>query len=507
MIRTRLLSLPLALVALALLLTPAPEDARAQTHRGTPTPLTLDLVASVDSEPLFVVSPPGDFDRIFIVGRRGQISVVRNGALLATPFLDLSERVSTNRSERGLLGLAFHPNFATNGLFYVNYTSDGDDAPFGDSVVARFQVEGDPMTDDTADAASLDVILTYEQPFSNHNAGWMGFGPDDFLYIATGDGGGQEDPNEEAQDRSNLLGCILRIDVDADDFPAESLRDYAVPQTNPFVGQAGVRPEIWAYGLRNPFRADFDDATGEFWIVDVGQDSFEEINLQAASSVGGQNYGWDCREGFVCTGESQCDCQATIYTDPLYVYEHLLGRCSITGAAVYRGCSIPDLQGLFFFADFCTGEVWTLDDDGAGVTVQNRTSELGVGNFQATSFSTDALGEVYLCTQSGGVYRVAADNADGFVGPDCNANGVADACDIRTGFSDDSDASGVPDECEPDPCPADFNDDGAVSPADLSVLLSNWGMGGSEADLDASGAVGPPDLSVLLANWGPCPTP
>lgn len=465
----------------------------AQTmERGAPTPLRTVRIASGLTQPTFVGAPESDFERLFIVEKTGRIKIYQDGSVLGTPYINLSSRLTASGFEQGLLGLAFHPDFENNGYFYVNYTNN-----FGNSVIARYTANGDPLTSNTADFNSEQIVLTVNQPFTNHNCGWLDFGPDGFLYVPFGDGGSGNDPGNRAQNLNTLLGKMLRIDVDADDFPGDANRNYAIPGDNPFVGQAGL-DEIWAYGLRNPFRNAFDRETGDLWIADVGQNAREEVNFQPADSNGGENYGWRCKEGFLCTGLSGCNCSSPALTDPIHDYSHTGAICSITGGYVYRGCNIPDLQGTYFFADYCSNQIWSLRYDGANVfDFQERTSEFvpDVGGISfITSFGQDAYGELYICDQGGEVFKIEADTPTGFVGPDCNNNGAADACDILDGTSADDNNNGIPDECEPAPCPWDLSGDGEVGSADLAALLGSW-----------NAPFGSEDLAALLGSWGPCP--
>ena len=410
------------------------------------TPLKTIRVAPGLTQPVFVTHVPGDFSRVFIVELGGQIKILdlSTSTVLGTAYLNLSGVISTG-GERGLLGLAFHPNYASNGYFYVDYTNTS-----GNTVVARYQVTGSPATSNVANPASASILLTIGQPFANHNGGWIGFGPNDgYLYIATGDGGSSCDPGQRAQDiTSQLLGKILRIDVD-------SGSPYAIPPTNPFVGVTGD-DEIWAYGLRNPFRCAFDSATGDFYIGDVGQNAVEEIDFQAAASPGGENYGWDCMEGSQCSstssgcGTAGCTCGAAGLKLPIHEYDHSVGNV-ITGGEVYRGCAIADLAGTYFFADEGSNRIWSFRVvGGVKQDFQERTSELAPGgglDLQTiASFGTDAFGVIYLCDLLGGeIFRITPDTA----GPvlDCNANDSEDACDVRSGASADANNDGVPDEC------------------------------------------------------------
>ncbi|MFN0057878.1 MAG: PQQ-dependent sugar dehydrogenase [Planctomycetota bacterium] len=403
------------------------------------TPLTTVRIASGLSQPLYLTHAPGDTTRLFVVLKAGIIRVIENGVLLATPFLNIDPLVDSTTLEWGMLGLAFHPDYATNGYFFVNYSANG-----GDTIIARYQVTANP---NVADPASAYQILYLDQPSANHRGGWLDFGPDGYLYDFQGDGGPQNDPNNRAQNLNLLLGKILRLDVDGvDDFPADATKNYSIPPTNPFVGIAG-EDEIWAYGLRNPWRGSFDRATGDLWIADVGQFQREEVDFQPAGFAGGANYGWRCIEGTLCTGMTGCTCGSPTLTAPIHEYNHTFG-VSITGGYVYRGCAIPDLVGTYFFADYQTERLWTLRyEAGVVVGLTERTVELDPPTFtidQIASFGEDALGEIYIVDLGGEIFKVVAAGAL----TDCNLNGIADACDIATGVSQDLDASGVPDECE-----------------------------------------------------------
>lgn len=358
-------------------------------------------IASGLSRPVFVTAPAGDMSRIFIVEQRssstGRIRIVKDGNLLGTPFLSVT--VSTG-SEQGLLGLAFHPDYANNGFFYINYTrSDGD------TVIARYTVSGNP---DIADSGSAQTVMIIDQPFSNHNGGYLAFGPDGYLYIPTGDGGSGNDPGNRAQNINELLGKILRVDVNGDDFPGDGNKNYANPPTNPFVGVNGL-DEIWAIGMRNPWRCDFDNLTGDLYIGDVGQDVREEIDFQPASSTGGENYGWRCKEGTRCTGLSGCSCDDTTLVDPIHEYDHGPG-CSVSGGVVYRGAAIAVLPGTYFFSDFCDDRIFSFRYDGSNVTeFTDRTAQLtpDVGTIdQVAAFGEDAAGEMYICDLGGEVFKV-----------------------------------------------------------------------------------------------------
>jgi len=350
------------------------------------------------ANPIFVTAPPGDTSRLFVVERAGRIRIVdlATGTLLPTPFLDISPMVRTG-SERGLLGLAFHPQYATNGLFYIHYSSTQGGCADHCARVSEFAVSADP---NVADAASERVLLVVSQPAGNHDGGWIDFGPDGYLYVAFGDGGGRDDQFGNGQNLGSLLATLLRLDVNGRDPGLE----YAIPPDNPFVGQPGALPEIWAYGLRNPWRCSFDRATGDLWIADVGQNAWEEIDVADAAAGGGAgaNYGWSVLEGTHCFPSPPCD--PTPHVAPIYEYSHAEG-CSISGGYVYRGCRMPFLQGRYFFADYCGGWVRSLVlDAGAATDVQDHAA-LAVAS--PASFGQDADGELYVVSIQGGrIYRI-----------------------------------------------------------------------------------------------------
>jgi glucose/arabinose dehydrogenase len=349
----------------------------------------LQEIVSGLSVPLYLTAPPGDAARLFIVEKTGAIRIIRDGVLLPDPFLDLSARVS-NGGEQGLLGMAFDPDYATNGRFVVHFTDLA-----GNTTLSRFQASINP---DVADPASELLILAAVQPFTNHNGGQVAFGPDGFLYLGLGDGGGGGDPGNRAQDLSDLLGSILRIDV-------RSTEPYTVPADNPFV-QSGA-PEVWSYGLRNPWRFSFDRATGDLYIADVGEQAWEEIDVSTAAQGAGKgaNYGWNIMEGTHCFLASGCD--QTGLTLPVLEYSHQEG-CSITGGYVYRGSAIPSLQGHYLYADLCQRWVRSFRLAEGAVTEQTEwPSLMPVGS--VLSFGEDALGEIYVLDQSGRVSKIVPD--------------------------------------------------------------------------------------------------
>jgi glucose/arabinose dehydrogenase len=338
-------------------------------------------VVSGLTRPLQVTYAPDDPGRLFVVEQDGRIRIIQNGSVLSTAFLDIASLVSRNGPERGLLGLAFHPNYTQNGWFFVNYTNTQ-----GNTVVARYTVSSDP---NRANASSAAIVLTQTQPYANHNGGHLAFGPDGYLYIGLGDGGSGGDPENRAQNRQTWLGKMLRINVNQ--------LPYTVPANNPFVNTTGTLPEIWALGLRNPWRYSFDRATGDLYIADVGQNQWEEVNFQAANNPGGQNYGWRVYEG---THPFNGGPLAGAVM-PVAEYSHSGGNCSVTGGYVYRGAALPGLQGYYFYGDLCSGVIWTLRNTGGNwVASQFRDT-----NYSITSFGEDQQGELYLVDYNGSILR------------------------------------------------------------------------------------------------------
>jgi glucose/arabinose dehydrogenase len=338
---------------------------------------------------------PGDgTDRLFVVEQRGVISVFNNdqAANTKTAFLDISGRVNDQGNEEGLLGLAFHPQFAENGFFYVNYTA----ASPRRTVISRFRVSSGDAN--RADPGSEEVLLEFNQPFSNHNGGQVAFGPDGMLYIAVGDGGSGGDPQNHGQNLETLLGTILRIDVNAQ---ADG-KLYQIPTDNPFVGNTdGARGEIYAYGLRNPWRFSFDSETGQLWTGDVGQNRFEEINIVES----GKNYGWNTMEGRECFNPSS-GCNQEGLELPVWQYGRAQGDVSVTGGYVYRGETIAELQGLYIYADFASGRVWSLDASNRSNPVN---AEVVRASFPVSSFGVDQANELYLCGFDDRIYKFAYD--------------------------------------------------------------------------------------------------
>jgi len=429
------------------------------------TPLRTALVASGLNAPVFLTAPPDDHNRLFVCEQNlGRIRIIKNGVTLPTAFLNIGSLISFG-GERGLLSMAFHPEYASNGHFFVNYTNTS-----GDTVIARYTVSVDP---DLADPTSAVILKTIPQDFANHNGGQLQFGPDGYLYVGMGDGGSGNDPLNRAQDPQSLLGKILRLDVDAG--------PPYVPASNPFVGDPNTLDEIWALGVRNPWRFSFDRESGDLYIADVGQNNREEINFQPADSLGGENYGWDCEEGFICTPTSSggygCTCGDGNLVSPILDVAHTdSGTCSITGGYVYRGCAMPDLVGTYFFSDYCGGYIRTFEyapGDAVPPPYTDRTAELGPISGSIVSFGEDAAGELYIVTLAGDVYKIIADagpvcgdflvesgeqcdDGNTVSGDGCSAscqlesvcgNGaveVGETCDPPDGFSCDAQCQSIP---------------------------------------------------------------
>lgn len=356
--------------------------------------IDIELVANGFDAPVSIKH--ANDSKLFVVERKGVIKILNaNGTVNSTDFLDINSKVSDSGGERGLLGLTFHPNYNTNGYFYVNYINNS-----GNTVIARYS----RMNETTADATSELILLTINQPASNHNGGDMNFGPDGYLYIASGDGGGSGDPNNYAQSLNTLLGKLLRIDVDN----TSNGNNYAIPSTNPYLNDGNVNtlPEIWAYGLRNPWRFSFDKAIGDLWIADVGQGTYEEINMTSYTTPG-LNYGWRCYEGANHPyNTSDCPPESST-TRPIAEYSHNgdgAFKCSITGGFRYRGSLYPSLTGLYFFADYCSDEIGVLTPNGAdwSMAFPQQYSNKGW-----TTFGEDNTGELYIAgLESGEVFKI-----------------------------------------------------------------------------------------------------
>jgi glucose/arabinose dehydrogenase len=369
-------------------------DSPPAATRALPTVL-LQTVTSGLAAPVSITNAGDGSNRLFITEQAGKIRIYDGAQLLPTPFLDISSLVNyTNGGERGLFSVAFHPQYATNGYFYVNYTRKSD----GAIVVARYHVSGNA---NRGDLGSGTILLTVAHPATNHNGGQLQFGLDGYLYISLGDGGGTGDDHGligNGQDLSQLLGKMLRIDVN-------SGSPYAIPASNPFVGQMGARGEIWAYGLRNPWRFSFDRQTGDLLIGDVGQGAVEEIDFQPVASSGGENYGWRCKEGDRDYNMSTNNCASATFTAPVLVYDHGSAPCyAVTGGYRYHGARHPQFNNMYFYADYCTGQIWGATASGATWSTQELTRT----SYYISSFGEDEPGEIYVADAvGGGIYRIS----------------------------------------------------------------------------------------------------
>lgn len=384
--------------------------------------ISMVKIAGGFTRPLHIAHAGDESGRLFVVEQAGRIKIIAAGQVMTTPFLDISDRVrspaSGGGSEEGLLSVAFPPGYGGDkDYFYVYYTRLD-----GDNQLSRFSISGDPQR---ADAGSEEPILTFNHPdHLNHNGGLLTFGPQGYLYIGTGDGGGGGDPEENAQNPSSLLGKMLRIDVEFISQPpvsgefqmflpfirhaashSDESPQYLIPPSNPFVGEPGYRPEIWALGLRNPWRYAFDRLTHDLYIADVGQNSFEEVNFQPASSPGGENYGWDIMEASHCF-EPPSGCDQTGLVLPVAEYPRDLGR-SITGGFVYRGQDFGDLEGIYFYADFATGRIWGLQKKTIAQEIQWESKILLETSHRISTFGEDQSGELFLADYAAGeIYQL-----------------------------------------------------------------------------------------------------
>jgi glucose/arabinose dehydrogenase len=476
----------LALAALGLM---APSPALADI------PIRSTRVASGLMTPVFAGSPPGDASRLFILeqGNQGVASIkilnLNTGSLNSTPFLTISGLLTGGES--GLLGLAFHPDYANNGKFYVNVTAAG-----GAGITRIMEFNRSAGNPDLADPTG-NTILEFAQPQFNHNGGWVGFGPlDGLLYIASGDGGGANDsgpghsePGGNAQDLTdNLLGKMLRIDVNGDDFPADDTRDYRIPPTNPFAGAIEGDDEIWSYGLRNPWRASHDRLTGDLYIGDVGQESREEIDFQPGNSPGGENYGWRMREGFIQNPSHVGGPPPPGNVDPIHDYDRTVGT-TVTGGYVYRGDENDALRGTYFFADVGPGRIWAFKYDGKNLNnFREYTGQIptDVGTMEGiVSFGEDALGRLYVVDYGGEIFRLTP----AFPG-DANLDRTVNINDFSTLASNFNMAAGAT------WAQGDFTDDGAINITDFAVMAANWNQSGGA---DNASAIPETELPAALA--------
>ncbi|MFO1349230.1 MAG: PQQ-dependent sugar dehydrogenase [Gammaproteobacteria bacterium] len=391
----------------------------ALLYAQIPPGVTLEPLVNVTGQPIAIRNAGDGSGRLFIVRRSGDILVFSAGNVLAEPFLDINTLVNDTGGEQGLLGLAFHPDYANNGFFYVNYIRAA--TPLDRTVIARYHVAA--ANPNKADPNSAQVLLEIDQDFANHNGGNLLFGPDGYLYIGMGDGGSGNDPNNRAQNLHSLLGKMLRIDVNGtpppppNDLCGINPKGYGIPPNNPFrtiwtdgfeqqpaVQGDGSCDEIWAWGMRNPWRWSFDRLTGDLLIGDVGQNAVEEIDFQPAASHGGENYGWRCREGNIANGNVP-PCTGA-FVEPILTYGHDVGRCSVTGGYRYRGTYAP-LQGTYIYGDFCTGEIWFATRAGNGVWSSTLWQDT---DLRISTFGEDENGNLYVASLddvgNGQIFRI-----------------------------------------------------------------------------------------------------
>lgn len=433
-----------------------------------PERLQMNLVVSGLDQPLAITHAGDGSGRLFVVERDGFIRIISSNSLLPTPFLDMDSIVNSSAGERGLLALAFHPNYETNGYFYTVHTNSS-----GSLVLSRFTTS--PPSSIQASFNSRVELLAIPHPtYTNHNGGTLVFGQDGYLYWSVGDGGGSGDPNNNSQNLDSLLGKILRLDVD-------SASPYAIPASNPFVGSPSTRDEIWAYGLRNPWRISFDRLTKDLYIADVGQGNREEINFQDVSSPGGENYGWDIMEGSICYNASSCNQSGKVV--PVAEYDHSVG-CSVTGGYMYRGIEYPSLQGHYLYADFCEGTFFDLyySETNDWISGQIVDTDYGV-----STLGEDEGGEVYFADYfQGRIYKI------GYI-----ETTFVDVPETHP-YYDDIEilyANGLTAGCSAAPllfCPETIMDRAQSA---VFMLRGNFGVGYVPPD--------PPYNNVFLDNWSP----
>ncbi|MBN1992074.1 MAG: PQQ-dependent sugar dehydrogenase [Anaerolineae bacterium] len=377
--------------------TPVPETTEPLASETPPQPpappldsLAIRIIPIADgfTRPTFLTNAGDGRGRLFVVEQAGRILIIEDGQVKPTPFLDIVSIVGSDANEQGLLSVAFHPNYASNGLFFVNYTNKT-----GDTTLARYRVSANL---DVADPGSAEILLTIAQPYGNHNGGQLAFGPAGYLYVGMGDGGAANDPHDNGQNLNTLLGKILRLDVD-------HAAPYGVPADNPFVDRDEARPEIWSLGWRNPWRFSFDRATGDMYIADVGQNNYEEVNVEVAGTPGGQNYGWRLMEGLHCFKPAACNPASLEVVLPLVEYDHGQG-CSVTGGYVYRGSQFPALSGIYFYGDYCSGIIWGLRQEADGNWAQAPL--FPPGSFNISSFGQDEAGELYVVNHQGDIGQI-----------------------------------------------------------------------------------------------------
>ncbi len=453
------------LVAVAVLISSI--SAQAQT-------LMTTSVATGLTKPMQVAFAPGDDTRLYVIEQRGIVKLIKNGALQTTAFLNI-DAVVPEQTYSGLLGIAFHPNYAANGRFFLFHTT-GTTAAI---TVWLAEYTRSTTNPDIADSTSRRVIFKLASPSTQgyHLGGSPMFGPDGLLYLPLGDGGYTGDPQggTRSQSLSYLWGKVLRIDIDSDDFPGDPEANYRIPASNPYVGGVATDDAIFARGMRNPFRCSFDRATGKMWIGDVGGTVREEIDVLDPLTDATKNYGWNCVEGTLCTSNSNCSCPSTNLTAPIYEYTHTVGL-SITGGSVYRGCAMPSLVGQYLYADYQNNKAWRMSFATGSPVVTDITTQLAPIS-GITCIGEDSRGELYVVNHISGTIRKITSNP---LPPDGDGDGIPNGCELRI---------------------ADIDNNGVVNAVDLAMVLAAWNEPGV-TDFNADGRTDAADMAILLADWG-----
>lgn len=466
-------------------------------------PMVLRTHSTGLQQPLAITHAPGDASTLYVLQRLGKVAAIdaASGAVRSLAWLDLTSIVRAV-GDGGMLGIAFDPAFAQSGHLYLYFTRQPD----SQGTLMRFTVN---PTTRVPDPASGVVILTHARATGGHNGGWIGFSPlDGLLYLGLGDGGTgtDADPLNGAQTLQGLpfLGKVLRIDPSGDDFPLDPARNYRIPPSNPFVGTTND-PEIWAYGLRNPWRCSFDRATGDLWIADVGHDLYEELNVERAGHAGGSNYGWKCMEGPVCTPFGACGpCPVPGLTLPTFAYDHDLGH-SITGGVVYRGSAIPGLVGRYVFADWADGKMFTLRASAAS-GFEEVTSMVEPGGaalvYTIAAIGEDASGELYLADWlRGRLLKLVPRPLGACCLPDGSCQTLSEAtCQGASGLYA-GDGTTCEESCTPPACIGDFNQDGGVDGSDIFAFFEAWQQGDASADVSQDGGVDGTDVEAFFVRW------
>ncbi len=436
--------------------------------------LATTSVATGLTKPMQVAFAAGDESRLYVIEQRGIVKLIKNGVLQTTAFLNI-DSVVPEQTYSGLLGIAFHPNYATNGRFFLFHTTGATAA----ITVWLAEYTRSAANPDLADSTSRRVMFKLATPSTQgyHLGGSPMFGPDGLLYLPLGDGGYTGDPQggTRSQSLSFLWGKVLRIDIDGDDFPADPEANYRIPAGNPYAGGTATDDAIFARGFRNPFRCSFDRATGVMWIGDVGGTVREEIDTLNPLVDATKNYGWNCVEGTLCTSNSNCSCPSTTLTAPIYDYTHTVGLC-ITGGSIYRGCAMPWLAGQYLYADYQNNKAWRMSFATGSPVATDVTTQLAPVS-GIVCIGEDARGELYVVNHVSGTIRKITSNP---LPPDGDGDGIPNGCELRI---------------------ADIDNNGIVNAADLSVMLAAWGLAGP-TDLNGDERTDSVDLAIMLADWG-----